>query len=120
MRSRMRGATTIRFAGVLVLMSLAVTVRAADVSVGQALYASRCAFCHGPSGKGDGPAGAALKPAPTDFTNADFWKTTGVETMRAAVENGKPNTAMVAFKATLSPEQIAALLGYLQTFRPSP
>lgn len=31
------------------------------------LYATRCAACHGASGKGDGPAAAALRPAPRDL-----------------------------------------------------
>src|SRR5437867_963834 len=90
-----------------------------DAHKGQALYASRCAFCHGVSGRGDGPAGAALKPSPTNFTSPDFWKNTKPETIKASVENGKPNTAMIGFKATLSPEQIDDLLAYLQTLKPS-
>jgi len=32
------------------------------------VYASRCAVCHGPSGRGDGPAAAGLVPRPRDFT----------------------------------------------------
>lgn len=33
-----------------------------------AMYSSYCAACHGKSGKGDGPAAAALKKAPADLT----------------------------------------------------
>jgi len=116
----MTGLTTVRLGLLLLPLSLASVAQAGDVEVGQAVYATRCAFCHGTSGKGDGPAGAALKPSPTTFTSADFWKSTNLATIKASVENGKPNTAMVGFKATLSSEQIAALLAYLQTFKPSP
>jgi mono/diheme cytochrome c family protein len=35
---------------------------------GKDLYFSYCAACHGPAGKGDGPAAQALKAAPTDLT----------------------------------------------------
>ena len=35
---------------------------------GEAMYKSYCAACHGPSGKGDGPAASALKTAPPDLT----------------------------------------------------
>jgi mono/diheme cytochrome c family protein len=31
-------------------------------------YKAYCATCHGPQGKGDGPAAAALKKAPADLT----------------------------------------------------
>src|SRR3989442_888360 len=38
---------------------------ALDLQAGQALYATQCALCHGPSGQGDGPsaAGYATKPS---------------------------------------------------------
>jgi len=39
---------------------------------GKELYAKHCAGCHGPTGKGDGPAAAALTPKPTDFTNKAY------------------------------------------------
>lgn len=35
---------------------------------GAADYAQFCASCHGPAGKGDGPAAAGLAPRPTDLT----------------------------------------------------
>ena len=101
------------------LLVCATSATAADAEKGHTLYATRCAFCHGASGRGDGPAGAALKPTPTDFTNPDFWKNTPPETIKASIENGKPNSAMVAFKASLNPNQIDDLLAYLQTLKPA-
>jgi mono/diheme cytochrome c family protein len=35
---------------------------------GKDLFVQYCAVCHGKEGKGDGPAAAALKSAPTDLT----------------------------------------------------
>ena len=93
--------------------------RAGDTQKGQALYAGRCLFCHGAGGKGDGPAGAALKPPPTNFTSADYWKTATIETMKNVISNGKPGTAMLAFKSSLSPEQLDDLVAYLHTFKPA-
>lgn len=41
---------------------------------GADLYASYCASCHGVLALGDGPAGAALRPAPSDLTRlAPHW-----------------------------------------------
>ncbi len=35
---------------------------------GRALYADYCAACHGPDGRGDGPAAAGLSARPADLT----------------------------------------------------
>jgi mono/diheme cytochrome c family protein len=35
---------------------------------GQEMYKSYCAVCHGPTGKGDGPAAVELKQPPADLT----------------------------------------------------
>lgn len=93
-------------------------VYAADAAKGKSIYEGRCAFCHGMGGKGDGIAGASLKPPPSNFTSVDYWKTTTPERMRDAIENGKPNTAMVGLKATLKPGDTDDLVAYLETFRP--
>jgi mono/diheme cytochrome c family protein len=43
---------------------------AADVKQAQEIFAGRCTPCHGPQGRGDGPASAALTPKPRNFTDA--------------------------------------------------
>jgi mono/diheme cytochrome c family protein len=43
-------------------------IKQTDPSSGQAMFASYCAACHGPEGKGDGPAASELKVPPTDLT----------------------------------------------------
>lgn len=35
---------------------------------GKILYERHCASCHGPEGRGDGPAAEALEPRPSDLT----------------------------------------------------
>jgi len=45
-----------------------VPVQATSPSSGQEMYKTYCAVCHGTDGKGNGPAAAALKAAPTDLT----------------------------------------------------
>ena len=54
-----------------------------NVANGKKLAETNCVSCHGASGKGDGPAAAALNPKPADWTSAKvqsesegtlFWK----------------------------------------------
>jgi mono/diheme cytochrome c family protein len=58
-----RATTAIAFCG-LVLASVPVRAAAPD---GAALYARHCAGCHGPKGRGDGPAAAYLRETPRDL-----------------------------------------------------
>lgn len=84
---------------------------------GKTLYVSRCAFCHGDSGGGDGPAGLSMQPAPPDFTNAKFWQGRTSATLETAILKGKPGSAMPGYQGTLSQEELGALVNYLQGFR---
>lgn len=42
---------------------------AADLKEADEIFASRCTPCHGPKGRGDGPASAGLTPKPRNFTD---------------------------------------------------
>jgi len=48
----------------------AVPYNAASVAHGASLYRIHCAACHGPAGRGDGPASAGLLQRPADLTAA--------------------------------------------------
>jgi mono/diheme cytochrome c family protein len=41
---------------------------ATSAASGEEMFKSYCASCHGPRGKGDGPAASAFKTAPSDLT----------------------------------------------------
>ncbi|HEU4431010.1 MAG TPA: cytochrome c [Myxococcota bacterium] len=53
---------------------LAAAAFAGDAAAGKAVYTGKgtCWTCHGQAGKGDGPAGKALNPAPRDFSVGSF------------------------------------------------
>src|SRR3989441_452030 len=39
-----------------------------NIPLGARVYAQRCAVCHGPDGRGNGPAAPSMIPKPRDFT----------------------------------------------------
>ena len=45
---------------------------AGDAAAGKKNFDMLCFTCHGMTGKGDGPAGAALTPPPRDFSKTNF------------------------------------------------
>ncbi len=65
------------FTALLVALFLAFLVApslasAGDPAAGAVIFNANCSSCHGISGKGDGPVGAALTPSPRNFTVGDF------------------------------------------------
>ncbi len=80
---------------------------------GRSLYNDKCTLCHGVRGDGRGPAGAALSPKPTDFTDSQYWQTTGNQKITAVIKYGMG--VMPAFD--LKPEEIRAIIDYMRTFR---
>jgi mono/diheme cytochrome c family protein len=101
---------------VLMLFGPPAVEAAGDPAKGKAAYDKYCMACHGPQGKGDGPAGKMLKPPAADFTSADS-KKKSEEDLRQVVENGKPGTAMGPWKSQLSDADIKDVLAYLITLR---
>lgn len=102
---------------VVVVIAFAVQAHAADATKGKDLYDSRCSFCHGSGGKGDGPAGAALQPRPTNFADPAFRKGRNDELIRMMIVNGKAGTAMLPFGQSMKPEEIDAVMAYMATFK---
>jgi mono/diheme cytochrome c family protein len=54
--------------GVVTLTATGVAVAGDDVEMGKKEYDTRCAVCHGPAGKGDGPFVSQLKAGSSDIT----------------------------------------------------
>ena len=54
----------------------------------QDIFKNRCTMCHGQSGKGDGPAGAALNPKPRNWTDTEWQKVVTNEEIEKAILGG--------------------------------
>jgi cytochrome c oxidase cbb3-type subunit 3 len=93
-----------RIALAIATLALVTTARAED---GKALFASKCAACHGPDGKGQTKMGEKLGVK-------DLTKTTlGEADIEKAVETGKP-PKMTAYKGKLSDAEIKAVAEYVK------
>jgi mono/diheme cytochrome c family protein len=83
------------------------------VAQGKAIYLARCALCHGPEGKGDGPAAAGLNPKPRNHTDASYMKTRTDAQLLDVIHNGKG--AMPAWGKILNEAEMQAVLKYVRT-----
>jgi mono/diheme cytochrome c family protein len=81
---------------------------------GRSIYDERCAVCHGAQGKGDGPEAPFLSPRPGSLISAATSIKSDAELL-AIIDNGKPRTAMLAWKDTLTEEQRHDVLAYIRT-----
>jgi len=94
---------TVALAAVLAL-AFATPARAAD---GKALFAQKCATCHGPDGKGKTKMGEKLGVKDLTVT-----KLSEAE-VEATISGGKP-PKMLAYKGKLADDEIKALAGFVK------
>ena len=84
-------------------------------TAGAEVFKTNCAACHGDAGHGDGPAGAALDPAPKNL--AELQTRAGDDYLFWRVNTGKEGTAMVAWKGVLTEEQIWQVIAFVRTLK---
>ena len=84
----------------------------AAIAAGQKLFTTNCVACHGPAGKGDGPAAAALTPKPANFSDA---KVTGQTDGELFWKMSEGHGAMISWKTALSETQRWQLVEYVRT-----
>ena len=82
---------------------------------GAKIFKANCTPCHGAEGHGDGPAGAALDPAPKNL--ADLQAAVGDDYLFWRINTGKPGTSMVAWKGILSDEEIWQVVAFIHTLK---
>ncbi len=99
--------------------SVPAAARADDVSGGKVVFDRECTVCHGPFGKGDGPAAGLCDPVPRNFANG-FYKLRTTESgelptnadLTRTVTEGIPGTAMPSFRH-LGARAIADVIAYV-------
>ncbi len=79
-----------------------------------AIYAEKCALCHGEDGKGtETGIGFGVK----DFTDKEWQSSRTDEEFANSITNGNPeNTNYIPFGSMLSEEEIKAMASYVRKF----
>ena len=81
-----------------------------SIARGKELFQTHCVVCHGPGGKGDGPAAAGLNPKPPKLVKMAGHHPDGDIAWK--IENGRG--AMPAWKGKLKQKEIWNLTNFIQ------
>jgi len=92
-----------------------------SASPGEKVFAKHCAVCHGPDGKGNGPAAPSMKPRPRDFTTGEYkYKTTAAGApptdadLVQVVKQGLTASGMPYFSDVLSDDEIRDVVEHIK------
>lgn len=83
-----------------------------SVGLGRTVYAKNCQSCHGPRGRGDGPAVGRLNVSVPDLTDADVQSETDGELFTIITKGSKP---MPAYRRLLNEEQRWHVVNYVRS-----
>ncbi len=90
-----------------------------DAEKGKASFAQYCGSCHGATGKGDGPAGAALTPKPKDLTNPGYVKGLKDDYLRDLIAKGGPavgkSPLMPPMGSALKPDDVNNIIAFIRS-----
>lgn len=89
-----------------------------SIAKGKELFSTNCATCHGPDGKGDGPAGAALDPPPRNLhVPAEFKYGAGDRAMYRTAFYGIDGTGMAPMEGILTTDEVWNVVHYVHTLQ---
>lgn len=87
---------------------------------GEAIYAEKCAPCHGPSGKGDGPQANQLPNPPAALGTAALARQSAPSDWYTIITQGNLERFMPPFSNSLSERQRWDVVAYLYTLSADP
>ncbi|MEP6617882.1 MAG: cytochrome c/FTR1 family iron permease [bacterium] len=91
--------------------------RPLDMAEGRAIYQQTCAACHGATGLGDGPNGAALNPKPPAIGTVALMRDKSPALMYRIVSVGIAGTPMAGFAGAMTSEQRWNVVAYVNAMR---
>jgi mono/diheme cytochrome c family protein len=104
----------------LLVPALASSQDKGDQKAGKAKYEQLCVGCHGATGKGDGPAAAALNPKPRDYTHCKEMAKESDANLFKAIKGGGQSIGrsplMPQWGGVLKDVEIQNLVAYIRSF----
>ncbi|MCG8590019.1 MAG: cytochrome c [Proteobacteria bacterium] len=123
----LRTITVTLAATALLALWIPASASAGDAAAGKPLFDANCSSCHGMTGKGDGPVGAALDPKPRDFSAGDFkldadkdGKSGTDADLAAIIKQGAGafgGSPLMAPWPTLSDAEVANVIAYVRSLK---
>ncbi|WJG10542.1 cytochrome c/FTR1 family iron permease [Aliiglaciecola sp. LCG003] len=87
----------------------------------QHIYQQMCSACHGATGKGDGPTGAHLEPAPANFHDSERMQELSLFGLYNTITLGVQGTGMMNYSQALTEDERWSLASYVAGFnQPEP
>ncbi len=84
-------------------------------------FRSMCATCHGPAGKGDGPAAPGLRPKPADMSSAAWQASVTDEYLRDIIRRGGAavgkSPMMAPWGHALNEQELDAMVAYIRAMK---
>jgi mono/diheme cytochrome c family protein len=90
-----------------------------DVGRGKAVYEHHCQSCHGPDGRGNGPAGESLKVRPADFHRFRSFLKSDDELLRT-IEHGVVFSPMHSWRGQLTDGEMQDVVAYIRLLSQRP
>lgn len=92
-----------------------------NTSLGKRIFIRHCAVCHGPDGRGNGPAAPSMIPRPRDFTLGMFTYKSTLEDQPPTdndlvqiINNGLQASAMPYWRDILTENETRAVVNYIK------